>query len=190
MSAADVRYLRVAHAMPGRVRLRLPWLRHHAEEAEALADALVAIEGVEQVEVRPFTGSVLCCFDDDRVSAEAIIATAAGAAGVEHVVAAGETPPAPPPFARPGDAHRSTVSRALVRGVRELNADTLNATGGRLDLGTMAFLAFLGAGAAEVVLSRRLPAPPWFNLAWWAVQAFTAFESGGENEAAVEAGDA
>jgi hypothetical protein len=184
MSDAAPRFVQVVHVTPGRVRLRLPWLRKAQEEADAVADRIAAIEGVAEVQVRAFTGSVLCLFDEEQLEVDELVAAAARAVEVDRVVRAGDKPPAPPPLARPGDGHRSSVARALTRSVREINADTLNATDGRLDLGTMAFLAFISAGAAEIVFSRQLPAPPWFNLAWWAVQAFTAYESGDEPDAA------
>lgn len=41
-------------------------------------------------------------------------------------------------------------------------------TGGGIDLGVLMTSVFVVAGAAKVVLKRKLPAPPWFNLAWWA----------------------
>lgn len=188
MAEPSPRFVQVVHAIPGRLRLRMPWLRKAEHEGEAIADRLAAIPGVDEVQVRPFTGSVLCLFDPARVDVKRITAVAAEAAAAEHVVERGEAPPPPPVFARPGDGHRSSVAKALMRSARELNADTLNATDGRLDLGTMAFLAFMSAGAAEVVFSRQLPAPPWFNLAWWAIQAFTTFESG-EDMDSVDAGE-
>ena len=182
MAGDGSRYVQVAHALPCRVRLRLPWLGQAPDEAAAIGARIAALDGVVEVQVRAFTGSVLCLFDEHRVGAEALVAAAAQAIAVERVVAAGEEPPAAPPLAQPGDGHRSSVARALTRSVREINADVLNATEGRLDLGTMAFLGFISVGAAEIVFSRQLPAPPWFNLAWWAVQTFTAYESGGESD--------
>jgi hypothetical protein len=53
----------------------------------------------------------------------------------------------------------------------------LAATDGRLDLGILAAMGFLAVGATEIIVTRKLPAPPWFNLAWWAVRTFTTFES-------------
>ncbi len=188
MAEPSPRFVQIVHAMPGRVRLRMPWLRKAEQEGEAIADRIAAIDGVDEVQVRPFTGSVLILFDVTRIDVNAIVAAAAAAAEVVRIVQPGEAPPAASGLARPGDGHRSSVAKALMRSARELNADTLNATDGRLDLGTMAFLAFMSAGAAEVVFSRQLPAPPWFNLAWWAIQAFTTFESG-EDMDSVDIGD-
>ena len=34
----------------------------------------------------------------------------------------------------------------------------------------------LGAGAADVIASGKLPLPPWFNLAWWGFRTFMTTE--------------
>ena len=172
-----MRQLRVVHALEGRLRLRLPWLRQAEAEAHLLADRMAEWPGVIEVQVRPFTGSVLCFYDATQLAADELIAQIAAATAADHVVPLGEEPQPSNPLARPGDGKRSSVARAFVRSVREINADTLNASDGRLDLGTLAALGFIGAGAFEILSTRQLPVPPWFNLAWWALQTFTTFES-------------
>ena len=59
----------------------------------------------------------------------------------------------------------------------------LRSTDGRLDLGAVTGLGFLAVGAAEIASARTVPAPPWFNLAWWAFRTFTLF---GRDEAEPE----
>jgi hypothetical protein len=54
--------------------------------------------------------------------------------------------------------------------------DAIAATPGAVDLGTLATLAFVGAGALEVAVSKKLPMPPWFNLAWWGFRTFMTVE--------------
>ena len=45
-----IRLIYVAHQSPGRVRLRLPYLRHEPDVVEALAERLARTEGVEEVQ--------------------------------------------------------------------------------------------------------------------------------------------
>lgn len=170
-------HLRVVHSIEGRLRLRLPWLRQAEAEANELADRIAEWPGVIEVQVRPFTGSVLCYYESAVVAADELVARIAALANVERIVPLGEEPPPVRPVAQPGDGKRSSIARAVARSIREINADTMNATQGRLDLGTIAALGFIGAGAFEVLATRQLPAPPWFNLAWWALQTFTTFEA-------------
>jgi hypothetical protein len=43
---------------------------------------------------------------------------------------------------------------------------------------------FLMAGALRVVLHHELPAPQWFNLAWWGFRTFMTFEKETPTDAA------
>ncbi len=55
----DLPAAEVAHAMPGRTRLRLPDRRGDAAFFAAVASGLSSLPGVFDVETRPLTGSVL-----------------------------------------------------------------------------------------------------------------------------------
>jgi len=176
---ADVlpRVIQLVHSLPGRTRLRLAWLRSDPEAATALADHLSDLDGMLEVRVRPRTGSVLCQYrhplDEERliraIRRHTRVAT---------------------PLARPGDAvprarsvqdlaaHRgsATVARAMAKSASDLNREVLEFTDGRLDLATLAAMGFLTGGAVEIALTRQLPVPTWFNLAWWAFRTFMQFE--------------
>lgn len=169
------RAIRVVHQSPGRLRLRLPWLRSDVDGATALAELLAELSGMIEVAVRPSTGSVLCTFEPDALDASRVLATVRRSTGVARVLDAQEemtdTRAVEPVIAG------SSVARTLVDAVRGVNSDVLRESGGRMDLATLASLGFFAAGALEIAASRRLPAPPWFNLAWWAVRTLTEFES-------------
>jgi hypothetical protein len=189
VSAHHARVIQLVHSSPGRLRLRLGWLRSAPAEAEPLAQALAALDASMEVRVRSWTGSVLCEFDPERLDAERIVAAARRHSGVAIVIEPGERMPAPsPPHGEP--SVRNAVSDAF----REMNRSVLHVTEGRLDLGALTGLGFLAAGALEVAATRRLPAPPWFNLAWWAFRTFqlSSARSAGEEEAESDdaAGDA
>lgn len=162
--------VRVVHSSPGRTRLRLAGLRGERERAVALADDLAALPGMEEVAVRPWTESVLCLHDAARLAAERIAEVARRHA--EFPAERGAAGTSPAQRARQG----SSIADSLAELVKQLDSDLLATTQGRLDLGTLATFGFLAAGAAEVLTSRRIPAPPWFNLAWWALRTFTEFE--------------
>lgn len=160
--------LHVAHDSPGRLRVRVGDLRANPA-AVALADALAAVDGVLQVSVRPRTGSVLYDYDPRRTDAARLLAAlrrqlTAHPPG-RRAATVGSGPPA------------SRLRRAVDDLFRSVDADVAAATGGRLDLGTLTGLGLLGAGAAEIAVTRTIPAPPWFSLAWWAFRTFTMFDS-------------
>jgi hypothetical protein len=170
------RTLAVAHASPGRLRLRLPWLAAHSAEATALADRLAEEPGVEEVEVRPRTGSVLLHFDEERTDADRLAERAAVLADAERVAEPTEDLAAYRARARAAAREGSDLARAFAAFVKGVNADVLTWTRGEADLPLMAATGLLVASAAEVVTSGELPVPAWYQLAWWALRTFALFE--------------
>ncbi len=123
-----------------------------------------------EVQVRPWTGSVLCEFDPEALDADAIVSAVRRHTGVAIVLDRDERHPAeavhvPEPV--------SSIRRAVTDAFGELNHEIVRASEGRLDLGALTGLGFMGVGAAEILTSRQVPAPPWFNMAWWAYRTFT-----------------
>jgi hypothetical protein len=165
------RCIRIVHALDGRIRFRLPWLRAAADDATTIADHLSGLNGMAEVQVRPYTGSVLCRYDPSALDRDAILQALKSRTGVVHVLLPGDA--APPTRDAPA---QTSVAQAVRRSVGALDRDLQRATNGRLDLGTAAALGFFTLGAAEIAFTRKLPIPPWFNLAWWAVRTFTMFE--------------
>lgn len=168
--AVTLRPVAVVHALPGRVRLRVPLLHDHAALAEAIAAAAAALAGVERVEVRAYTGSVLCSYDPARASEEAILRA------VKQAAASGGAAPDPATerrrlsrIARRGPGVTQAAA-ALFKGV---DADLLRATDGRLDLADATALGLLAIAGAKVVTSRTLPLPSWFDLLWYAYNVFS-----------------
>ncbi len=177
-SATTIRLMYVVHQSYGRLRMRLGRLRDDPSEAEAIADGLNALSGVELVEVRPFTGSVLCLYDPSSIGAARIVEELRGLSHATHVVGPGEERPAEVEreLVRASLLSGSQVARAATRAVEELDLEVLRATGGSVNLGTLTSLAFLALGATEIITSGKLPLPPWFNLGWWSFRTFTISE--------------
>jgi hypothetical protein len=165
-----MRWIAIAHALPERTRLRCPALRRDDPACERLADTLARVPGVHAVHVRPYTGSVLI-EHDPGVAAPALADEAARVLDCPKVLASGESPPVPtqvPAF--------SSLARKIVSAARELDRDIRRKSDGSVDLGTLATLGFVGAGAAQVATTGELPLPPWFNLAWWGFRTFVTSE--------------
>ncbi|MCW5803908.1 MAG: hypothetical protein KIT31_16135 [Deltaproteobacteria bacterium] len=163
-------WIQIAHAIPGRTRLRSPLLRRNDPLGEKLADELAAIAGIDTVRVRPYTGSVVIDHAPGMPAGE-LAERAAMVIGAATVVCLGERPPLSedvPAF--------SSLAKKIVALTREIDRDIRRASDGSIDLGTLATLGFVGAGAAQVVASGRLQVPPWFNLAWWGLRTFVSAE--------------
>ncbi|WP_375744177.1 hypothetical protein NR800_04890 [Corallococcus interemptor] len=170
------RIIYVIHTSPGRTRLRLPWLRHDAKQATSLADDLLRVEGVHEVQVRPYTGSVLCLHDPQDLDTGHLLAQVRRRTGVDVVVHPGEAPPPEEAALLRSLAEGSGVARAASLFFKGVNVDVLRATGGHMDLGALATLGFAAAGAVEVAMKGKLSAPPWFSLGWWAFRTFVSTE--------------
>jgi hypothetical protein len=185
---AAPRVIRIVHELPGRLRLRLPWLRGRPDEARDLADLLARLDASMDVELRPWTGSLLCRFDPERVGPERVLKALRRATGVAIVRRRGE--PAPELEAglrRAAGVRAGRFSHAMRESVRAINRSVMQHTEGHLDLGALAALGFLALGAAEIVAARTLPVPPWFNLAWWSFRTLTIV--GDEQEGSAGDGD-
>lgn len=165
MARARPREVHVVHSLPGRVRLRSSRFRGDPAHGTRVADILAGMDGIEEVQVRPLTGSLLCTYDPGCISEQLIVA------------AVDAVPSPPPEKSVRNHIHGSTVGRAVVEAFQEIDEEVREATENRIDLGTLAALGFLAGGAAEVVTTRTMPAPPWFNLAWWAFRTLTVFET-------------
>jgi hypothetical protein len=161
----------VAHALPGRTRLRIDGPRLEEDEATRLAEALAALPGMAQVEMNRRTGGVLCVHAPE-LSANELLDRARKAIGVSE----------PPPSGQPEgplDAPCEPVSEIAVeiaQVFKGLNRKLCLASDGQLDLGVLTTLTFLGVGVAQIVSSQQIPVPPWFNLAWWGFRTFMTLE--------------
>ncbi|QAT84586.1 hypothetical protein EJ065_3017 [Corallococcus coralloides] len=180
-----VRVIYVIHTSPGRTRLRLPWLRRDAKQATSLADELLRVEGVHEVQVRPYTGSVLCIHDPRDLDVERLLEEVRRHTGVDVAVRPGEAPLEEAALLR-SLAEGSGVARAASLFFKGVNVDVLRATEGHMDLGALATLGFAAAGAVEVAMTGKLAAPPWFSLGWWAFRTFVTTEKAAIQNTAVQ----
>jgi Cu2+-exporting ATPase len=92
----------VAHALPGRVRLRVPAVKPEAPVAGALERALRQRDGVTDVRVNRTCASVVVEFERAATSAAALQAFVAEQAADALVAAHGDDPPKRPIFDRSG----------------------------------------------------------------------------------------
>ncbi|WP_437290255.1 HMA2 domain-containing protein [Sorangium sp. So ce406] len=168
----------VAHALERRVRLRAPALAGHRGACARVAALLAADPGCEVVTARPATGSVIVERFEGGLDPERLRGRLA-----ELVSDArdddGRLLAPPRPDAHPGPTR---VARALAHAFAGINADVREALDYRADLGTLLPVVFATAGLAEVGVTRRLPAPAWFNLLWWSLRWFMTFNPGAVSE--------
>lgn len=68
--------LEVVHALPGRMRLRMPPLRARARALAEFATSLKRLEGIQDVTVNPVLGTALVRYDAARLTPSLVVAAA------------------------------------------------------------------------------------------------------------------
>ncbi len=169
----DLKGVRVAHAVPGRIRLKIDQIKGDPALAWDIEEQLSRIAGVSDVEANPTTGSVVVRFADAPPTATdsllelsstwpAALGTldlralenghAKGANGTN-----GSTPPTP-------------LDRRIVELFGSLNAGVAEATSGA-DLKVLVPLGLFFLGVRGL-FTEKLPFPAWYDFFWFALSTF------------------
>jgi hypothetical protein len=156
----------VIHAIPGRMRLRIPSLKGNAERLRPVGEHLSRIPLVARVDVNPVTGSVLVVHRGEEADTaelvQSIAERLAPVVGVDeqslHAHLSHQARPRP---------SRPLLHRDGVHGFfRDLNASFKSATGGPdLNLLVPALLVLLGFRG--LLRDDRLQPPRWYDFMWF-----------------------
>jgi hypothetical protein len=159
--------LRLVHHSPGRVRARA----HVFENAEDSHPAVQAAErtarampGFRAWSRSRRTGSVVVEYAPGSFDPDELLHRMARAAGLRGVTED-----------RHDHLHREELVRGLLDSVRQANALTREATGGRADLRELVPLALGAASAATLaqdLWTGEFRRPTWENLLWWSQSIF------------------
>ncbi len=151
----------VTHAVPGRVRLKIPARRGKAEYFRALAAWLESRDGVDRADANPRTASVLIRLTEPFAG----LAADAEDGGLFSVAAADELMP--------------TAVARLRDDVAALNTGLARMSGGEVDLASATVAALLLMALGQAL--RGNIATPAISLLWFAVSVVMAPERvGGE----------
>jgi hypothetical protein len=145
--------VRTAHAMPGRIRFRVPSLENDPSRGAFLREKLATLGGVQSITVTPQTGSVLVRYEEGKVRAELLFAAIVRLLGLD-----GELNQTPQP----------SIVKELRSLMDSLNRVVYDRTGGLLDF-TSAVSIVLGAVGIQKLVSKQSKAmPAGLTLLWWA----------------------
>jgi hypothetical protein len=129
---------RVVHSIPGRTRLRADAIKGDIHALEAVQTALEDSQGVQNVQVNALTGSIL-------VEHDASIEVLLEQLSKRDVLELDNGEP---------EHYLATLHRALAESNRRLEL----ASKGKLDLETISFFGFVGAGIYQCLNNHGLPA--------------------------------
>lgn len=171
-------FVYVIHRSPGRVRLRMRWLREQPDVARRLVEEVTEVDGVVEVQLRPLTGSFLCRFDPAIVDEERLGALVLRITGAPRLTIPGqETPEEISALLEESVRRGSELSRALAQSAKSLDFAILRASEGEVSLGTLLSLVFLAAAVTKGSRTERLQLPEWYQLAWWSYRMFSTSEA-------------
>ena len=148
--------VRTVHALPGRIRFRVPALADDENGRDLIKTKLGGAIGVASVEISPVTGSVLLLYDEAEVQPGLLYAAIVKLLGLEDEV---ENPPPP------------IVVRELKTAAKSLNRAVYEKTGGVVDLWTGLMLGLAGYGIRQAMVDPARAWPAGFTMVWWAVNA-------------------
>ncbi|HTV20834.1 MAG TPA: hypothetical protein VMG12_19250 [Polyangiaceae bacterium] len=129
---------RVVHSIPGRTRLRADGIKGDVAALAAVQTALEDTKGVQNVEINALTGSILVEHDTQLDEVLRVLAE-------RDVIEIDNSEP---------EHYLATLHRALAESDRRLKVSSK----GKLDLETISFFGFVGAGIYQCFNNHGLPA--------------------------------
>jgi hypothetical protein len=144
----------ISHAMPGRIRFRIPSLEARAEsQIQTIKNELPQISEIHSVEVNSYSGSILVQYDADRIEPYVVCGLLIRALGLEAELES-----------RP----ESAIQKELKLIGNAVNQAVYNTTAGALDLTSAFILLTMSLGLYKIFLQNDRTLPGGINLLWWA----------------------
>jgi hypothetical protein len=160
--------IKIVHAIPGRIRLKVAGVRDNPTLAGELHQRLVSLQGVKKVEANPRTGSVLILYEAAAfASAEALQEIAKPLAEVFPGLEINE------PQSCMASANGSGSMPSLTQGIASffagLNKNIEAASGSAVDLRILLPLGLFVLGLRSLLVSDKRPLPTWYDFLWFAL---------------------
>ena len=144
----------ISHAMPGRIRFRVPSLESRADsQIKTIRDELPQITEIHSVDINSYSGSILVEYDTDGIEPYVVCGLLVRILGLEADL-----------DSRPESAVQrefKIIGNAVKRAV-------YNTTAGTLDLTSAFILLTMFLGLYKIVLQNDRTLPGGINLLWWA----------------------
>jgi hypothetical protein len=162
----ELEHGRVAHTVPGRVRIKLDPHALTEERAPSLRLALLSVPHIEEVQTTPRTGSIVIIYDARHLDVRRLIARLRDA----QLLAL--DPPVHDPYAGQSKP-MSDTARGIHRAFHGVDMQLSQITGGKWDLRSAMPFA-LGALALRQLLANpgTIASAPWYVFAWYAFDSF------------------
>ena len=163
--------VRVVHAIPGRIRLKIPMISQDPRLASDIEERLSRIDGVRRVETSPVTGSVLVFFEGGAATSAGCLRALSD--GLPALFSSLDWKELQAGLASGGNgAHTmSALDRRIMEFFSSLNSSVSNLTSG-IDLRVLVPLALFFLGMRALLFSGNVPFPSWYDYFWFALSTF------------------
>jgi len=157
--------IKLVHAIPGRVRVKIAQLRDNPAFAREICERLAGVRGIQRIEANPLTGSLLVLYNpEEMTSLESLFALSEivtplfpglDMAQLEEWLGQSGT----------GSGAAASLASGISSGLGALNTRVGKATGG-LDLKLLLPLTLFVLGVRGLLVATKVPFPAWYDL-WW-----------------------
>ena len=151
--------IRVAHAIPGRVRFIVPSLRGADADALGTIERLGSLDGFERVDVSAISGSVVVRYRPERIDPPLLLGAVVRLLGLEAELERVPTP---------------AVTRELHLMAQSVNRAIFHKTHGMLDLSSLTALILMALGGRKVAAEGWRALPTGVTLLWWGLHSLRA----------------
>jgi hypothetical protein len=160
-----LRGIELRHAIPGRVRLRVPGIKGRPALAREVQRQLSGFRIVRRVEVSTVTGSVLVLYDpaDNAAMAELgrLIIPGLDLDGTQAAAIQGQGI----------DGASPSLPDQVANAFRQINAKVEAATGGA-DLRVLLPATLFAGGILRMLVGKALTSPQWYDFLWFSFGTF------------------
>lgn len=158
--------IKIVHAIPGRIRLKVASIRDNPPLAGELQQRLVSLQGVRKVQINPQTGSVLILYEAAAfASPEALPELATPLAEIFPGLALNE--PQSWMSSANGSGSTPSLTQGIVSFFAGLNKNIDAATGGAVDLRILLPLGLFLLGLRSLLITDKRPLPTWYDFLWF-----------------------
>jgi len=161
----------VAHAMPGRLRLKVAGMRSNPDLAKDLHQRRTAVPAVRNVVVNTVTSSAIIHYDAAVLTADDSFRTLA--TSLATVFPGLDSSQVDLSELLSANGTRAATAPVIATSIRtffaKLNENIDVATGGTADLKTLLPLLLFGLGIRSLLKTDKPLAPTWYDFLWFAL---------------------
>ncbi len=165
----DSEGIKVVHAIPGRIRLKVSQIRENPLFADQIEQRLATIPGVQKVTINPLTSSVLVLYDTAVVASPESLQALAGPLSLLFPGLTAKDLETVQTMATNGTGAVPPLAAGIRTFFSSLNTKLSTTTDGAADLKLVLPLALFALGIRSLLVSEKRLFPTWYDFFWFAL---------------------